>query len=165
MKRAILVLSFVFSIFNTNAQEVSIDGRLKPLLDNFFELCDNYGIEYHEKLFALKKIAIVEDLKTSPNGSVLGMVQRDDEGNIHTIAINWIAMLDTEILKVVAFHEFGHYFLEYSEHICNDCDIIMARVNSSYFKISIDWENQLEILFEQSPVYKKKQSIITATTF
>lgn len=159
MKRAILLLLFIFSASTINAQEVSIDGRLKTLLDDFFEICDTYGIDYHEKLFKLKKIAIDENLKTSPNGSVLGMVQRNDDGQIDTIAINWIAMLDDQILKVVTFHEFGHYFLDYKEHVCDDCDIIMARVNTSYFKIANDWERQLEILFKESPAYKKKHGL------
>lgn len=165
MKRGFLLLLFIFSITFSNAQEVSIDGRLKPLLDMFFEQCDTYGIEYHEKFFKLKKIAVVEDLKTTPTGSVLGMVQRDELGEIDTIAINWIAMLDSEILKVVAFHEFGHYFLDYEKHVCEDCDIIMARVNSSYFKIANDWKNQLEILFKESPAYKTKTNALTATAF
>lgn len=165
MKKSFVFLFFVFSATLLNAQAVSIDGRLKPLLDNFFEICDEYDIDYHEKLFKLKKIAIVEDLKTSSTGSVLGMVKRNEQNEIDTIAINWIAMLDAEILKVVAFHEFGHYFLDYSEHVCNDCDIIMARVNSSYFKIANDWERQLEILFKESPAYKKKHNVLTATAF
>jgi hypothetical protein len=165
MKRSALLLLFIFSVSFSNAQEVSIDGRLKPLLFSFFEYCDSYGIDYHEKLFKLKRIAIVEDLKTTSEGSILGMVQRDELGEIDTIAINWVAMLDTEILKVVAFHEFGHYFLDYEAHVCDDCDIIMARVNSSYFKIANDWEHQLEILFEDSPAYKEKIDALTATSY
>lgn len=148
-----------------NAQEVSIDGRLKPLLDEFFTMCDEYQIAYHDKLFNLKKIAVVEDLKTSPNGSVLGMVQRNDQGVIENIVVNWVAMLDAEIFKIVAFHEFGHYFLEYHEHICDDCGTIMARVNTSYFDIAKDWDNQVTKLFLESPAYQKntqhKNSVAT----
>lgn len=165
MKRGLIVLFLIFSYPIINAQEVSIDGRLKPLLDNFFEICDRYGIEYHEKFFKLKSIAIVEDLKTTPRGSVLGMVQRDELGQIENIAINWVTMLDAEILKVVAFHEFAHYFLDYKEHVCEDCDIIMARVNTSYFTIANDWDNQVKKLFIDSPAYKEKISALTATAF
>lgn len=159
-----LIFSIIFILFfnASQAQQTSIDGRLKPYLDDFFELCDSYGIPYHEKLFKLKKIAIVEELYTSPNGSVLGVLQRDENNEVENIAINWIAMLDQEILKVVAFHEFGHYFLGYHEHVCEDCGIIMARINSSYFDITNDWDNQIRILFENSPVYiKQQQSSIT----
>ncbi len=69
-------------------------------------------------------------------------------------------MLDPEILKVVAFHEFGHYFLEYDTHVCDDCGIIMSVVNSSYFEIARDWDQQIKILFEQSPAYLKRQNSI-----
>lgn len=137
-------------------QEVHIDGHLKPYLDDFFKLCDEYDIEYNEKLFALKKVAVVETLRTSPNGSTLGMLQRDENNKVENIVVNWVAMLDQEILKVVAFHEFGHYFLEYDKHVCKDCGIIMSVVNSSYFEIANDWENQVKILFEQSPVYLRQ---------
>ena len=152
-----LIISIVYS---SVAQEVHIDGRLKPHLDDFFKLCKEYDIEYNEKLFELKKIAVVETLQTSSNGSTLGMLQRDEFNKVEIIAVNWIAMLDPEILKVVAFHEFGHYFLEYDQHVCDDCGIIMSVVNSSYFEIANDWENQIRILFEQSPVYLKKQNTI-----
>lgn len=165
MRMPLIVLCLLVTTFSftTTAQEVSIDGRLKPHLDAFFELCKSYNIEYHEKLFELKKIAIVETLQTSSNGSTLGMLQRDDTKKVENIAINWIAMLDPEILKVVAFHEFGHYFLEYDHHVCDDCGIIMSVVNSSYFDIANDWEHQLKILFEESPAYLKKQPVDNAT--
>lgn len=153
MKAPIFIILFTLFFNTLKAQETSIDGRLKPFLDDFFELCESYGIEYHEKLFKLKRIAIVEDLHTSPEGSVLGLLQRNENNEVENIAINWITMLDQEILKIVAFHEFGHYFLEYKEHVCEDCGIIMARVNSSYFDIAKDWKNQVQILFENSPAY------------
>ena len=163
MKKPLILLFifFISIIFTSNSQEVSIDGRLKPYLDNFFELCDDYNIEYNDKLFALKKIAIVDTLTTSSNGSTLGMLQRDDDHKVENIVVNWMAMLDQEILKVIAFHEFGHYFLEYDKHVCQDCGIIMSVVNSSYFDIANDWENQIKILFEQSPAYLKKQNATT----
>jgi hypothetical protein len=143
-------------MFTTHSQEVNIDGRLKPLLDNFFDLCKEHGIEYQEKLFALKKIDIVNDLHTTENGATLGMLRRDANGKVESIDINWMAMIDEEILKIVAFHEFGHYFLEYDKHVCDDCGIIMSVVNTSYFEIANDWENQIKILFEKSPLYLRK---------
>lgn len=162
MKKSLLLLSIFFAFFTTNAQDVSIDGRLKPLLDNFFELCKEYNIDYHENLFKLKKIAIVNDLQTGPEGSTLGMVQRDANGQVENIVVNWVAMLDQEILKIVAFHEFGHYFLGYDTHVCDDCGIIMSKVNTSYFDIASDWDNQIRVLFENSPAYyNKNNSMIT----
>lgn len=165
MKNPLIVLFLLVTTFSftTTAQEVSIDGRLKPHLDAFFEMCKTYNIEYNDKLFALKRIAVVETLQTSSEGSTLGMLQRDSEKNVENIAINWIAMLDPEILKIVAFHEFGHYFLEYDHHVCDDCGIIMSVVNSSYFEIANDWENQVKILFEKSPAYLKNQTTIHTT--
>jgi acetone carboxylase gamma subunit len=76
------------------------------------------------------------------------------------VCINIIrgAQLDPEILKVVAFHEFAHYFLEYSTHICNDCGQVMSVVNSSYFDIIRDWDRQIEMLFEESPAFLKQLS-------
>lgn len=164
MKKILPLLAFLLVTIFSFSQEVSIDGRLKPLLEDFFEQCDSYGIDYHEKLFKLKKIAVVEDLKTGPDGSILGMVQRDENGVIENVVINWIAMLDEQILKIVAFHEFGHYFLDYNEHTCEDCGTIMARINTSYFDISNDWNNQLKILFEESPAYQKKLNGIVIVT-
>ncbi len=158
MKKSLILLFILFLFFSNpiTSQEVSIDGRLKPYLDNFFELCDQYDISYNEKLFVLKKIAIVDTLNTSSHGSTLGMLQRDKYQKVENIVVNWMAMLDQEILKIVAFHEFGHYFLEYDQHVCQDCGIIMSVVNTSYFDIANDWENQVKILFEQSPAYRKK---------
>lgn len=164
MKKSLLLLwiLLLFISHSSLGQEVRIDGRLKPYLDNFFELCTEYGIEYNDKFFALKKIAVVDTLRTSPTGSTLGMLQRDANYKVENIVVNWIAMLDEEILKVVAFHEFGHYFLEYDEHVCGDCGIIMSVVNSSYFEIANDWENQVKILFEQSPAYIKKRNSLVS---
>jgi hypothetical protein len=159
MKKPLLLslMLFMFISFTISAQEVKIDGRLQPYLDDFLELCQSYEIEYNDKLFALKNIAIVDTLQTSQKASTLGMLQRDQFNDVENIVVNWIVMLDQEILKVVAFHEFGHYFLEYSQHACNDCGVIMSLVNSSYFEIANDWDNQIKILFEQSPAYIKKQ--------
>jgi len=164
MKKPLLLL-WILSLFisySSFSQEVSIDGRLKPYLDDFFELCDEYGIEYNDKFFALKKVAVVDTLHTSPHGSTLGMLQRDTNHNVENIVVNWVAMLDQEILKIVAFHEFGHYFLEYDEHVCKDCGIIMSVVNTSYFDIAKDWDNQIKILFEQSPAYLKKRNALVS---
>ncbi|NND62260.1 MAG: hypothetical protein HKN48_03595 [Flavobacteriaceae bacterium] len=154
--RKLILLSLLFTCFATSAQEVQIDGRLQPLLTDFFEKCKKYNIEVHEKLFKLQSIDVVNTLTVSENGSTLGMLRRNEQGEVVSIEINWIALMDPEILKVVAFHEFGHYFLDYSKHVCDDCGEIMAVVNSSYFEIIRDWDNQLQILFEQSPVYKRK---------
>lgn len=163
MKKPLLLffILFQFISFSLSAQEVKIDARLKPYLDDFFELCKSYHIEYNDKLLALKNIAIVDTLQTSQKASTLGMLQRDQFSNVENIVVNWLTMLDQEILKVVAFHEFGHYFLEYDQHICNDCGIIMSVVNSSYFEIANDWDNQIKILFEQSPAYQNNQNKTT----
>ncbi len=161
-----LLLSFIlfqFLSFTLSAQEVKIDGRLKPYLDDFFDLCKSYNIEYYNKLFSLKNIAVVDTLETSSNAATLGMLQRDELHNVENIVVNWVAMLDQEILKVVAFHEFGHYFLEYDTHVCNDCGTIMSVVNTSYFDIANDWENQIKILFEKSPAYLRNQAAISTT--
>lgn len=139
--------------------DVKIDGRLKPHLDQFFEYCKKYKIDYHEKLFKLKNIDIVDTLHISEQGSTLGMLTRDKNNSVENIVINYIAMLDSQILKVVAFHEFAHYFLEYQKHICDDCGKIMAVVNSSYFDIVKDWDQQVKILFEDSPILKRKKSM------
>ncbi|MBT8236144.1 MAG: hypothetical protein KJO04_08125, partial [Bacteroidia bacterium] len=58
-------------------------------------------------------------------------------------------------LKVVAFHEFAHHFLDY-KHTCQDCNEIMAVTNTSYFNIARDWENQVEQLFLTSPAYQER---------
>ena len=165
MKKPLLLSIILFQLlsFTVSAQEVKIDDRLKPSLDDFFEICKSYNIEYRNKLLNLKNIAIVDTLETTSKATTLGMLQRDEAQNVENIVINWIAMLDPEVLKVVAFHEFGHYFLEYETHVCNDCGTIMSIVNSSYFEIANDWENQIKILFEKSPVYLRKQSEISTT--
>lgn len=138
------------------AQSVQIDGRLQPLLQEFRTLCDQYNIETHDKLFKLQSIDIVNTLIVAEDGSTLGMLQRNADGEVVAIAINWMAQLDPEILKIVAFHEFAHYFLEYETHVCDDCGLIMSVVNSSYFDIVKDWEHQIKILFESSPAYMRK---------
>ncbi len=71
--------------------------------------------------------------------------------------------MDKKILKVVAFHEFGHYFLGY-DHICDDCNKIMATQNTSYFDIILDWDTQVEILFRNSPEYRKTMNSFAYST-
>lgn len=159
MKKLLLLGILISSFFSMSAQSVHIDGRLQPLLTEFFELCKSYDIEYYDKLFQLESIDVVNTLTVSENGSTLGMLQRDPQGKVIAIAINWIAQLDPEILKVVAFHEFAHYFLEYSKHVCDDCGRIMSVVNSSYFEIIREWDAKIKTLFEESPAYLKKQQI------
>lgn len=141
------------SVFSQKS--VDIDGRLQPILDDFFEVCDSYGIDYHEKLFQLKNIDVSNSLPLAEENTVLGMVTRDDEGNAENILINWAAMLDPAILKIVAFHEFAHHFLDY-KHTCQECNEIMAVVNTSYFDIANDWDNQVQHLFTTSPAYLAK---------
>lgn len=163
MKRLMIVCLCIFSLVSGTAQNVQIDGRLQPYLKQFFAECKKYNIDYHDKLFKLKNIDVVDTLYVSSAGSTLGMLTRDENNNVENIVVNYIAMLDQEILKVVAFHEFAHYFLEYSTHICDDCGKIMAVVNSSYFDIVNDWENQVEILFTTSPAYKSITSGVAYT--
>lgn len=153
---ALICLFFGFLV--SNAQKtVDIDGRLQPILNDFFEECKNYDIDYHSKLFQLKNIEITNSLPLEEGNTVLGMVTRDTDGNVESILINWAAMLDPEMLKVVAFHEFAHHFLDY-KHSCQDCNEIMAVTNTSYFDIALDWENQVEHLFTTSPVYLAKEN-------
>ncbi|MDH7445338.1 hypothetical protein [Aquimarina sp. 2201CG14-23] len=160
MKKSIITLFGLCFVTLTIAQNnVKIDGRLKPHLDTFFEYCKEYNIEYHDKLFELKNIDIVDTLYLTPKSSTLGMLTRDKNNNVENIVINWVVLLDEEILKVVAFHEFAHYFLEYEKHICDDCGKIMAVVNTSYFDIAKDWDNQVEILFKDSPILKKRKTV------
>ncbi len=160
MKKSLVMLFGLFCVTFTIAQNnVKIDGRLKPHLDNFFEYCKEYNIDYYDKLFELKNIDIVDTLTTSQQASTLGMLTRDKNNKVENIVINWVVLLDQEILKVVAFHEFAHYFLEYEKHICDDCGQIMAVVNSSYFDIVKDWENQVKTLFLNSPIYKKRKTV------
>ncbi len=161
MKKLLFIL-IIFGLFNTivsYGQNVHIDGRLKPHLDRFLELCEARNINYHEKLFKLKTIDIVDTLSVSPQGSALGMLTRNQNNAVEHIIINWIAMLDQEILKVVAYHEFAHYFLEYEGHVCDDCGKIMSIVNTSYFDIVTDWDNQIKILFDEAPILKKRKAI------
>lgn len=161
---AILVFCLHFSMLHAQ-NEVNIDGRLQPLLNDFFEQCDKYEIPYYEKLFQLQAIDIVQNLPLEEGNTVLGMVSRDVSGNVDKILINWAAMLDPEILKVVAFHEFAHHFLDY-KHTCQDCDEIMAVTNTSYFNIARDWDNQVEQLFLTSPAYQQRESKkIVANTY
>lgn len=154
---------FVFSclclgLVASNAQKsVAIDGRLQPILDDFFEECKKYDIDYHEKLFQLENIDISNTLPLEEKNTVLGMVTRDADGNVENILINWAAMLDPEMLKVVAFHEFAHHFLD-AKHTCQDCNEIMAVTNTSYFDIARDWENQVQQLFKTSPVYLAQET-------
>ncbi|WP_378181859.1 hypothetical protein [Aquimarina sp. SS2-1] len=160
MQKSIVTLFGLFCITFSMAQNnVQIDGRLKPHLDLFFEYCKEYNIEYYDKLFELKNIDIVDTLTVSPQGSTLGMLTRDKNNKVENIVISWVAMLDQEILKVVAFHEFAHYFLDYEKHICEDCGEIMAVVNTSYFDIIKDWDNQVKTLFLDSPLYKKRKRV------
>lgn len=163
MKKGLYILTFIMSmtITSSTAQDgVSIDGRLQPILTDFFEYCKKYNIDYHEKLFQLKKIDIVNNLPLEENNTVLGMVSRDEFGEIENILINWAALLDPEILKVVAFHEFAHHFLDY-KHSCKDCNEIMAETNVSYFDIVRDWDKQVELLFTSSPIFLANQKEIS----
>jgi len=160
MKRntLLLLLFTMAATFTLGAQNsVDIDGRLQPILNDFFKQCDKYGIEYNQKLFQLNNIDIVDSLPIEEGATVLGKVERNEYGAIKDVSINWVATLDPEILKVVAFHEFAHHFLDY-QHTCADCNEIMAANNSSYFDIVRDWDNQVEQLFTTSPVYLTKKS-------
>ncbi|WP_299682275.1 hypothetical protein [uncultured Dokdonia sp.] len=159
MKKIVLLGVLMGSFISVSAQNVSIDGRLQPLLNEFFEICKTYNIDYYDKLFQLESIDVVNTLTVSEDGSTLGMLRRNEQGKVVAIDINWMAQLDPEILKVVAFHEFAHYFLEYSRHVCDDCGRIMSVVNSSYFEIVRDWDNRVKTLFENAPVYLNKQQI------
>ena len=172
MKTYLLLLLFIFGIFSLQAQnsefeipafseskQVKTDGLVQPHLDDFITLCKKYKIEYHDKLFNLKEIAVVDTLRVSPKGGTLGMLVRDENNDVEKIIFSWMTLLDQEILKVVAFHEFGHYFLGY-KHTCDDCNTIMAKVNTSYFDIIKDWDYHVEKLFLESPVYLKNQDMI-----
>ncbi len=153
-----VLICLFLGLTTSNAQKsVDIDGRLQPILNEFFEECKKYDIDYHEKLFQLKNIDITNSLPLEEGNTVLGMVTRDAEGKVENILINWAAMLDPEMLKVVAFHEFAHHFLDY-KHTCQDCNEIMAVTNTSYFEIARDWENQVQNLFTTSPVYLAKET-------
>ena len=161
-----LFVSLLTSMATFSQNSVDIDGRLQPILNDFLADCEKYGIETNEKLFQLKRIDISNDLPLEENNTVLGMVTRDAEGNVENILINWAAMIDSEILKVIAYHEFAHHFLNY-KHSCQDCNEIMAVTNDSYFDVAKDWENQVKNLFLTSPAYLAKNSKegIAAATF
>ena len=155
-----LFLCLFCTFFSINAQEnVTIDGRLQPLLKEFFAHCDTYGIDYHKKLFQLKNIDVTNNLPLEEGNTVMGMVTRDANKEIENILVSWIATVDPEILKVVAFHEFAHHFLDY-KHTCQDCDEIMAVNNKSYFNVARDWDNQVKKLFVTSPVYMRNEGKI-----
>lgn len=139
-----------------NAQKtVDIDGRLQPILNEFLSECEKYGIDCNTKLFQLKSIDITNTLPLEEGNTVLGKVTRDENNNIDSILINWVAMLDPDMLKVIAFHEFAHHFLDY-KHTCQECNEIMAVVNTSYFDVTFNWAVQVENLFLTSPAYLEK---------
>lgn len=144
---------------STSSEVLKTDGLIQPHLDDFMRLCKAYDINCADKLFKLKEIAIVDSLKMTAKGGTLGMLVRNKNHDVEKIIFSWMTLLDKEILKVVAFHEFGHYFLGY-KHTCKDCNIIMAEVNTSYFDIVKDWDYQVEQLFINSPEYLKKESLI-----
>lgn len=162
--RLLFIGLILFGTIASGQQDVKIDGRLQPILNDFFSYCNSYGIDYHDKLFQLKEIDIVNDLPLEEENTVLGVVLRNQDGKAERIVINWAASLDPEILKIVAFHEFAHHFLDY-KHTCQDCDEIMAVTNSSYFTIARNWEEQVDHLFRTSPAYlaKKKEDAVVAT--
>jgi hypothetical protein len=89
------------------------------------------------------------------------MLRRNENGEVEAIDISWMAQIDPEVLKIVAYHEFAHYFLEYETHVCDDCTKIMAVLNTSYFDITRDWDHQLKILFEESPAYQRTLNQVT----
>jgi len=169
MKRLLFLFGafiLTFTVMSQNAEfelpeydkveGLKTDGVIQPFLDDFLKLCEQYNIDYHDKLFKLKEIVLVDTLQVSPNGGTLGMLVRGKNNDVEKIIFSWMTLLDKEILKVVAFHEFGHYFLEY-KHICDDCNKIMAKVNSSYFDIAQDWDYHVKNLFINSPEYLKQQ--------
>ncbi|MEN1785534.1 MAG: hypothetical protein AAGF77_10375 [Bacteroidota bacterium] len=155
-----LALLCVFALSTQAQKKVEVDGRLQPILQTFLSYCDRYGIDCHDKLFQLKRIAVTDTLPIAADNVVLGMVARNQEGSIDHILVNWIATLDDKILEVVSFHEFAHYFLDYA-HTCEACDEIMAVHNPSYFAVANDWEYQVAHLFTSSPVYQSLQQDLT----
>jgi len=101
MKKSILLFLFLMSsLLNFAQDEVQIDGRIQPILNDFFEYCKQYDIEYNEKLFQLESIQIVDTLPLDKYNTVLGKVLRDENGDINKIVINWATMFDKEILKL-----------------------------------------------------------------
>ncbi|NNM24021.1 MAG: hypothetical protein HKO54_10765 [Flavobacteriaceae bacterium] len=163
MRKIILLAALLIMAVCAHAQNVQIDGRLQPLLNQFLDICKEYNVDYHDKLFRLESIDIVSTLTTSEHASTLGMLRRDENGEVVAIDISWMAQLDEEILKIVAFHEFAHYFLEYAKHTCDDCGEIMSVVNTSYFDIARDWENQVKILFNNAPVLDERYGTVVAS--
>lgn len=170
MKTQMLLVLFILSVISAKSQnldfeipslhtskEVKTDGHVQPFLTEFIEQCKKYGISYHDKLFQLKEIAVVDTLTVSPKGGTLGMVVRNKNNDIDKIIFSWMTLLDKEILKVVAFHEFGHHFLGY-KHVCDDCNTIMARINTSYFDIIKDWDYHVEQLFINAPAYIEQKN-------
>ena len=158
MKNLLIAAVFCCTFAQVFAQQVQIDGRLQPHLNDFFEYCKKYKIPTHDKLFKLESIDVVNTLTVSEDASTLGMLRRDENNEVVAIDINWVAQLDPEILKVVAFHEFAHYFLEYDTHVCDDCGHIMSVVNSSYFDIIRNWDAKVKQLFEESPAFTKAKT-------
>jgi hypothetical protein len=151
---------------STAQNSVDIDGRLQPILNEFIVELEKYNIDYHDKLFQLATIDISNSLPLEENNTVLGMITRRSDGSVEDILINWAAMLDPEMLKVVAFHEFAHHFLDY-KHTCQECNEIMAVTNTSYFDIVRDWDNQVQQLFTTSPAFRARETKepIAANTF
>ncbi|WGK66170.1 hypothetical protein [Croceiramulus getboli] len=155
--KVIFIALLLLGKMTVSAQKsTTIDSRLQPLLKEFLAYCKTYNIPYQDKLRQLKDIDITNNLPLEENNTILGHVRRDQTGKIDGILIHWAAMMDPEILKVVAFHEFGHHFLDY-KHSCQDCNEIMAVTNSSYFDIARDWDNQVAHLFTTSPAYLSGQ--------
>lgn len=158
--RDLLLIVGLFFCCTLFAQDLQVDSRLRPYLQDFIKSCKDYDIPYRDKLLRLERIAIVSSLPVSEQDATLGMLRRDENGVVQAIEINWMAQIDPEILKIVAFHEFGHYFLEYESHVCDDCDHIMAVINTSYFEIAQNWEHHLKILFEESPAYQRQLNVM-----
>ena len=74
---------------NTSGSELHIDGLVQPLLDDFLKICDTYKIEYHDKLFKLKEIAVVDSIGITPNGGTLGMLVRNNNKDVEKIIFSW----------------------------------------------------------------------------
>jgi hypothetical protein len=88
-------LLFTIITQTTLCQEVSIEGRLKPILDIYFEAGEKYGIDFQEKSFKLEQISIVDDLPASEHSAILEKLRRNDTSEATSIAIHWTAMLDS----------------------------------------------------------------------
>ena len=124
----------------------------------FLKTCDKYGIQYQDKLAQLARIEIVNTLPISQYNTTLGMLKRNQQNEVVGIEINWMAQIDPTILKIVSFHEFAHYFLEYEGHPCDDCLHIMGARNTNYFEIAQQWEAKLNQLFNESPAFLNKHN-------